>query len=209
MNAEMNIKMLPVEIWTVTQVEDGNLAILRSPENDMTLNMYIGRPEAQALLFGIEDIKSPRPLTHDLMLSLITGQGLSLGRIEIHDYKDSVYYARLILEDALGKEILRVDCRPSDALCLASRAKCPVLVNAGLIRLFGVPAEQFFDLFQDLSAIAGAPQAAAPSPPKDSLARLHEKLGKAVEKEDYEKAADLRDRIRALGDSLDNGADAN
>jgi bifunctional DNase/RNase len=82
----------------------------------------------------VQKAAKERPLTHDLMLNIFTGFGLSVERILITEMRNSTYYARLTLQQTneLGKKIVEIDARPSDCLALAAAQKKPIFVDAAL-----------------------------------------------------------------------------
>ena len=92
-----------------------------------TLPIFIGSPEATAIAYALQGVTMPRPLTHDLFLTLFGRLKVTVTRVVITDLKDGIYYAVVFL-DAGGKE-MQLDSRPSDAIGLAIRAKAPVLVE--------------------------------------------------------------------------------
>jgi bifunctional DNase/RNase len=85
----------------------------------------------------VQDTAKERPLTHDLMLNIFKGFGLSVERIIITELRNSTYFARLTLQQTneLGKKIVEIDARPSDCLALAAAQKKPIFVNAALFAL--------------------------------------------------------------------------
>jgi bifunctional DNase/RNase len=89
--------------------------------------MGIGAAEATGIAFPLENRVPPRPLTHDLFLTLFGRLKVTVTRVVVTDLKDGIYYATIYL-DASGREI-QLDSRPSDAIALAIRAKAPVLVE--------------------------------------------------------------------------------
>jgi bifunctional DNase/RNase len=103
------------------------LVILQGKRDKRTLALVIGHFEAERIAIPLQGVTPPRPLTHDLMLTLLTEVKASLARIVITDLRNDIYYAILHL-DAAGQS-LRVDSRPSDAIALALRAKVPILVE--------------------------------------------------------------------------------
>ncbi len=103
------------------------IVILKDPDGDRVLPIWVGAVEANAVALQIENVVPPRPLTHDLVKSIITELGAELIRVVIHDLKESTFYAYLELRR--NGELIRIDVRPSDALALALRAKAPVLVH--------------------------------------------------------------------------------
>lgn len=203
--------LLKAEIWTIARTDQGNAVLIRPIGSDIAVPIFIGQLETQSILIGFGDISIPRPLTHDLMISLLDKIETELLRIEINDLKDGTFYARLILSgsETLGNLEFALDARPSDALALAVRLKCPVLIAEKVVAAAGVSV----NLIVEASADQSWPESAdAEEGPKDvftpeipglynygSTPRdLEIQLEQAVGKEEYEKAADLRDRIAEL-----------
>jgi hypothetical protein len=167
--------------------------ILKEVSGNRRLPIIIGAFEAQSIALEMEGIKPPRPLTHDLMKNIIESTGNELSEINISELKDGTFYARLIFE---AQEI---DARPSDAIALAVRFGAPIFVADKVMDEAGFLPENE----EQENVEAGA--AAGPPPGKDTkvvkLETLRTQLKEAVEREDYEKAAQLRDDIRRIEQS--------
>lgn len=88
------------------------------------LSIFIGGPEAAAIAFAMEGVETPRPLTHDLLVNVITDLGFSLAQVDITELRDTTYFAELRLTGSAGEH--SVSSRPSDALALAVRVGCPI-----------------------------------------------------------------------------------
>jgi bifunctional DNase/RNase len=101
--------------------------VLEGTRDHRRLAMLIGVAEATGIAVPLHGITPPRPLTHDLLLTLLTRLEVSVRRVLITDLVDDVYYATLLLHGARGE--LTLDARPSDAIALAVRAKAPVLIE--------------------------------------------------------------------------------
>ncbi len=86
---------------------------------------------AQAIALGAEGVRPPRPLTHDLAMSLLAGFGARLTKVIVHELRGETFYARLCLsqENESGRHLFEVDARPSDAIALALRQPCPMYVR--------------------------------------------------------------------------------
>lgn len=110
-----------------TQGGDQPAILLRGKREKRELTLFVGPLEAQSIAVPLQQIKPPRPLTHDLTLSLLATFHSHLRRVIISDFRENTYYATLYLE-ADGKEIT-VDSRPSDAIALALRAGVPIYAN--------------------------------------------------------------------------------
>jgi bifunctional DNase/RNase len=102
------------------------IVILRDVENQLFLPIWIGISEAQAIASRIEGIEPPRPMTHDLLRSIVGQLGGTLAKVVISDLKENTFFATLhVLQ---GDRELSVDARPSDAIALALRADAPIFV---------------------------------------------------------------------------------
>ena len=173
--------------------------ILREVEGNRRLPIIIGQAEAQSIALEMEGIKPPRPLTHDLMKHIIAAFGAELTDVVIDDLRDGTFYAKLNIDNQM------IDSRPSDAIALAVRYGAQIFVASGVMdEAAFVPEEE--DDEQKKEEAKGKPPAPAPKqqkahPESSKATRLEEltqQLKLAIEKEDYEKAASLRDEIRRL-----------
>ncbi|MDO8963014.1 MAG: bifunctional nuclease family protein [Coriobacteriia bacterium] len=145
--------MVPVRIHSLGLDENNNqpVVILREEDGHRVVPIWIGQPEATAILLAVQGITPPRPLTHDLMLGIVTSTGYLVERVEITRVEEGTFYAALILR---GEErTIAVDARPSDSLALAVRSGCPVFVAEEVMRSAGVvpeeEAEQEVEAFRD------------------------------------------------------------
>jgi uncharacterized protein len=120
---EMRIRALVVD-----PVSKMPVVILQRAEQDVFLPIWIGVCEANAIALELEGVKTPRPMTHDLMTSVFAEAGFQVERICIHSLTDSVFLAAISVRDRDGLA-RTIDSRPSDAIALALRAKAPVFVS--------------------------------------------------------------------------------
>ena len=168
--------------------------ILREVNGNRRLPIIIGASEAQSIALEMEGIKPPRPLTHDLMKNIIASFGAELAEILIDDLRDGTFYAKLSIDSQL------IDSRPSDAIALAVRYGVQIFVASSVMDEAGfVPEEEEEEQQQ---GAAPPPKSKSPSPQQPTrmtkLEVLNQQLLEAIEKENYEKAASLRDEIRKL-----------
>jgi bifunctional DNase/RNase len=187
-------KMLQAEIWTVAQTNEGNVVLLRPLGKNIAIPVFVGQLEIQSILIGMEDISMPRPLTHDLFLSLLTSLGLTLDRVEIQELKGNTFHARLVISGgkyAVDKPLI-LDSRPSDALGLATRRKCPILVSPDIVKQTGIAVDLFMDMLGDNK------KSGAANDNQEKRNRLQRQLNEAVEKEEYEEAAKIRDMLNEM-----------
>jgi bifunctional DNase/RNase len=176
------------------------VVLLRAANDERTLPISIGQLEAQSIAIVLNDIPFPRPLTHDLLKSVLTSLDCKFLRMEICDLIDETFYARLVLEKD-GKKI-EIDSRPSDAIALSLRFNAPIYVaekvmdEASII----IPEESEADEeteFEQESSEEEIEDDKNLSP----LEALQNKLKKAIQDEKYEEAAKIRDEIEKFAQS--------
>jgi bifunctional DNase/RNase len=195
--------ILEAEIWGIARAGDGSMVFLRPLNSDYAVPIFIGQLETQTILIGYGNVSVPRPLTPDLLLDVIRHAGLLLLRVEISEIRENTFFARLVLcspESAAGsapegggsppagkytpQAPLLIDARPSDALALAVRSKCPIYVAEKVLSEAGILAESIIESDAD-----------GPGEHRESL---REELEAAVAAENYEKAAELRDILKQV-----------
>ncbi|MDR3160091.1 MAG: bifunctional nuclease family protein [Spirochaetaceae bacterium] len=193
--------MLESEIWTIVRTGPSMAVLLRPRGYQVSVPIFIGHLEAHSILVGFGAApRQQRPLTHDLMVSLIRHAGLVLARVEIYDIKNSAFLSRLFFHRNLrigektsgeetGEKPLIVDSRPSDAVALAIRCKCPVFIAQRIVSDVGVPEEFFLGITDE--AISPPPEPSANS----RRIALQTELEDAVAQEEYERAAEIRDML--------------
>jgi hypothetical protein len=120
--------MIEVKVWSLAVDEKNQLpvVILQSLDGTKRLPIWIGPPEASAIAMEIAGKKFQRPLTHDLLVSILAGLGAKVRRVEITDLRDTTFYAKIYLE--ANGELLAVDARPSDSLAVALKSKARIFV---------------------------------------------------------------------------------
>ncbi len=179
--------MIPVKVDGIflTQTQASGI-LLREKDGPRALPIVIGEFEAQSIAMALEHVKPPRPITHDLMVNILQILGLTLESVFITELKDNTYYAILRLQH--DSEIIEVDSRPSDAIALAVRFGGPIYVHEAVMNEAAYIPEKSQD---DTGTFTIGSE-------KNTLADLKQALQKAVEAEEYEKAADIRDRIKKL-----------
>ncbi|MDR1626149.1 MAG: DUF151 domain-containing protein [Spirochaetia bacterium] len=181
--------LVEAKIWTVAHTDQGNAVLVKPLGSEFAVPIFIGQLEAHSILIGLESVPMPRPLTHDLVLSLMEKFDTFLEKVEITDLREGTFYSRIVLRQG-GRGIV-IDSRPSDALSLAARVKCPIYISEAIIAEAGVPVKFVSD--------GPAQEEAGPNPREMEIGRLKTELSKALETENYEEAARLRDRLRELG----------
>lgn len=126
MQIEMTIKGLMVD-----PVTNMPIVLLRDSGGERVLPIWVGVFEANAIALQIENVATPRPMTHDLLRNIITDLKGSVERIVVTDLKENTFYALIYLR--VAGELVAVDARPSDAIALALRTKAPIYVEEVVI----------------------------------------------------------------------------
>lgn len=168
------------------------------------LPIIIGSFEAQSIALELEGIKPPRPLTHDLLKNLIDHLGATITEVIIDELRENTFYAKIRLD--VSTLVHEIDARPSDAIALAVRTGTPLFVSDEVMRVAAyTPSsedtdEENTDTF-DEDIENGEKIEEDKTPQELKLAQLRDWLREAIDKEDYERAAKLRDEINRLGNS--------
>jgi len=160
--------------------------ILKEKNGERTLPIVIGEYEAQSIALGLENIKPPRPITHDLTLSILDSCGVKMDSVLITELKNNTYFAVIRLKKKL--KYWDVDARPSDAIAMAVRTMIPIFVDEEVMNIGSYDHEEQAETKQK----SGGGADSLPN----QLDKLKDELKKAVENEEYERAAKLRDQIK-------------
>jgi len=172
--------------------------LLKEANGNRRLPIIIGSFEAQAIALEIEGIKPPRPLTHDLLKQIVDNLGGTVLEVIVDELRENTFYAKIILEvSGLTNEI---DSRPSDAIALAVRTQSPIYVAESVMETASfLPSDEPDKEFEsDKEEASEEKDEHLPKSKEATLAALQNKLREAIESEEYERAAKLRDDIQKL-----------
>ena len=174
------------EIWSILKTSHGNAVLLKPKDKEVAVPVFIGTLEMQSILIGKDGLNLARPHTHDLFLNMLTHVNLSVKKVEVFELKDDIFHARLIITggEYTNENPLILDSRPSDALAIAARKKCPIYMAASIIEQTGVELSYFMTEIEENS--------------DNRYRSLREQLEQAVAKEEYEQAAEIRDLLKTL-----------
>ncbi len=201
----MSLVRLNIKGISYSQTQNGAYAlILNEIEGDRKLPIVIGAFEAQSIAIALEkEIRPPRPLTHDLFKNFADRFDIVVKQVIIHKLVDGVFYSSLICERDKIEEI--IDARTSDAIALALRFDAPIFTYKNILDKAGIylkvdpkkDDEETEDsvLVDDILAGELEPAVSKEDYSSKSLEELHTLLEEAVNNEDYEKAASIRDEI--------------
>lgn len=184
-----------------SQSQSGSFAlVLGETDGNRRLPIIIGMFEAQAIAIEIEKIIPNRPMTHDLFKSFGHSFNYTIKEIVISDLKEGVFFAKIVCEN--DSKTVEIDARPSDAIAIGLRFNAPIytyekiMTDAGII-LTDESEDEASDLTAEIKKDEPKTSTASEEKPlKDhSYDKLKEMLNKALEEENYEKAAKIRDEL--------------
>ncbi len=132
---EMNIDSIRFSLMSVQRV-----VILRVKESNKYLPIWIGPSEADSIAYKLQDVEVPRPLTHDLLGSIISTLGATVSQIVVSDLNEDTFYAKIVLK--YNGNSLEVDSRPSDAIALAVRTGAPIFADDAVVEKAGVMMDE-------------------------------------------------------------------
>lgn len=183
-----------------SQIQSGAYAlILAEVDGPMRLPVVVGGMEAQSIAIKIEGIIPPRPMTHDLFVSLMHAYGLQLMDVFIYKFEDGIFSSELTFIDASGKEV-HLDARTSDAIAVAMRCNAPVYTTRAILdeNAFTLETNNFEEVFSDADEQLETKKAS------DHLDDLREALKQAIANEEYEEAASIQKKISDLENRLND-----
>lgn len=200
----MSLVRLNIKGISYSQTQNGAYAlILTEQDGERKLPIVIGAFEAQSIAIALEkEIKPPRPLTHDLFKNFADRFDIVIKQVIIHKLVDGVFYSSIICERDKIEEI--IDARTSDAISLALRFQAPIftykniLDKAGIFLKGNTNPEEFTDddeVLMDEILLDDEELSTSGDYKRMSLQELHTQLEQAVNNEDYEVAATIRDEI--------------
>lgn len=184
--------------------------ILNETDGKRRLPIIIGTFEAQAIALELENIKPPRPMTHDLMRNIIQSFNTRVSEVTISDLREGTFYAKIVYDS--NGETHSQDSRPSDAIALAIRFNAPIFVADHIIEEVGIESEPEAEAEAEAAektqepresepATAGGSKKEKQSPAQtreNRIRMLEKSLTSAIAEEDYEKAAKIRDELNRL-----------
>jgi uncharacterized protein len=167
--------------------------VLSEVDGNRRFSVMIGEPEAQSIALKINNKKSPRPLTHDLIKNILNTFNAKLEKVVIYDMVNDIFFSELHIRNA--EEVLIIDARTSDAVALAVRSDCSIFIKSEILEIVGTEVE----------ATALVEKPTLPENKDDlkledlellTLEELEELLEVALQEEKYELAVNIRDAIK-------------
>ncbi|MFT3995385.1 MAG: bifunctional nuclease family protein [Dysgonomonas sp.] len=192
MNNMENKVRLSILGFSFNQTQTGTYGLVLAEEDGLRrLMVIVGTPEAQSIAFKLQGSKPPRPLTHDLIYTIMTNFKITLQEVDIYKYEEGIFYSQLLFKQ--GDEILTIESRTSDAVNIALRTKSPIFTTEAIMQELGVIFDDTASATEDDS-----------EDERDNIAldysllnpdELESLLEDAINGEDYELASILRDEI--------------
>ena len=133
---EMMIDSIRVSLQNYAQ----RVVILKEKDSNRFLPIWIGAPEAESIAMKLQEVAAPRPLTHDLLRSIIASLGATVSRIIVSELNNDTFYAKIVLQ--VNGTTMEVDSRPSDAIALAVRSDAPIFADDAVVEKAGVRMDE-------------------------------------------------------------------
>lgn len=194
----MNKVNLEIIGLTYSESSTGAYVLVLGDKNSRRrLPIVIGSAEAESIAVGIEKHKNGRPHTHDLFLRFAHEFGVQIMEVVINRFRDGVYYAMLVCKQ--GDDLTMVDARPSDAIAIAVRAGCEIYAYESVMEEAGIIMDDMDEPTNDGPEDNNNINKVQNEPDLEMLTlnELEDLLQMAIDDEDYQKAAQIRDEIKS------------
>ncbi len=199
----MGETMFEVTISDVSITNVGFAIFLKPVEStsNKVVPIFIGPLETYSISSALDGVTPPRPNTHDLMINMLREMDSRILHVVINDIIGNIFYARIVIQSEDG--IIELDARPSDSVAVAIRSKCPIFMNEKVYREASVvigdegKSQEPGESAPEEEEPAAASGSSSPGP-QSELERMKQDLQRAVEMENFEEAAKLRDEIKRL-----------
>lgn len=194
----MNKVNLEIIGLTYSESSTGAYVLVLGDKNSRRrLPIVIGSAEAESIAVGIEKHKNGRPHTHDLFLRFAHEFGVRIMEVVINRFRDGVYYAMLVCKQ--GDDLTMVDARPSDAIAIAVRVGCEIYAYESVMEEAGIIMDDMDEPTEDGAKDDNSINKVQNEPDLEllTLNELEDLLQMAIDDEDYQKAAQIRDEIKS------------
>lgn len=177
-----------------SQTQTGAYAlVLEEAEGTRRLPIIIGSSEAQAIAIELENMSPTRPLTHDLFRTFAQSFNIDIHEVIIYNFVDGVFYGKIVCSD--GKNEVEIDCRPSDAVALAVRFKCPIYTHEFILNAAAFEKEDSGSGIKPMLIDENDVDEESTGFGDLTNEELEESLNDALAREDYEQATIIRDEL--------------
>ena len=179
-------RVFPLTIQSGMSQSGSYILMLCEPESGMQVPIFIGAHEAQGILLAKEEVKTRRPMTHELMMSVMNEYGLTLKEVSIDRVSEGIFYATLHMSDGFNSRTF--DSRSTDAITLALLSDCPIMMAENVLEETGVKMKN--------------EKLGVKNPADANIEELEDELRRCEEKEEYERAAEIQKQIEKLRNEL-------
>lgn len=177
-------EVYPIEIRQGMSMDDTYILILAAPKRQLWIPIIIGEHEAQSIIMVQNNIKARRPMTHELMSNVMNEFGIAIDHVSIDHFEEGIFQSTLHLTDGLTEK--QVDSRTSDAVTLALLQDCKIYCTNKVIDETGIAPESLMaDSLEETTD-------------QQTIEELEQQLKECEENEDYERAAELMERIHKM-----------
>jgi len=176
---------------TFNQIQAGAYALILAEEKgNRRVPIIIGTPEAQSIAIFLENLRPPRPLTHDLFISFLQLANIVLKEVNIYKYEEGIFHSEMIFND--GVKDIFLDSRTSDAIALALRANAPIYMTSSIMKDVAIELEEE-DINDNMEQAISNQSVSLDNLNPEKLQVL---LNEAITNENYERASYIRDLIK-------------
>ncbi len=174
-------QVIPMTVQNGFSASGSYILMLTEVDGDRSIPIFTGAHEAQGIMLAASGEPTRRPMTHQLMASMMNEYGLTLCEVTIDRVEEGIFYATLHVTDGFNQH--HFDCRPTDAVTLALMAGCKIMADDKVIEEAGIHADHI--------------EATAP-PQSSTIEALEAELRRCEETEDYERAAEIQRKIEEM-----------
>ena len=193
------MKRFSVNKISYCQSSKGYTILMQEIGSNNNFSILIGNSEAQSVALALEGVQTPRPTAHDIIIDILHSSDIKINRIEINNFVDNTLFSRILIK-SYNFGIKSIDCRPSDAISIALKCNFPIFIDDKA--LLSIKKNQGI-LDSDFNSISEYYKNTKTETfqNKSDINRLTRALDNAVNKENYEIAAKIRDKINLIKDA--------
>lgn len=169
------------------------ILMLTEVEGNRKLPVIIGIPEAQAIALELEKIVPSRPMTHDLFKSFAESFAINITKIVISDLREGIFFAKIYCNDGINQ--VEIDARPSDAIAIGLRFAVPIYTNENVMSEAGIVSSEDLQETPQREVSKVEKKSQKPALETHTEDQLRKMLDEALNNEDYERAARIRDEL--------------
>ena len=190
------MKRFSVNKISYSQPSKGYRIVLKEIGFGNYFSILIGNSEAQSVALALEGVQTPRPMTHDIIIDILESSDIKIHRIEINKFENDTFFSRILIK-SYNFGIKSIDCRPSDAISIALKCNYPIFIEDEVLSSIKKSEGVFDSNFNAISEYYKNTKSENLEK-KSNINRLTKALNNAINKENYEVAAKIRDKIKLI-----------